>query len=312
MRREPGKEMKVIMKAVLALIGVGVLLLMCGLVYGPWLERRYADWNEGIERDDDGVRVGCREYSVGQGDTALLLIHGFGDSPALYYKMAPALAEAGFSCRVMRLPGFAEPMPTYRTTSLQQWRQTVRDELAALREAHGSVWIVGHSTGVALGVECLLADPTSADGMVMLAPLFKVSGTRSPLLSPRGWFAVGNKLFRRTALLENPFPLATHDPEVADFPYRDRFIPMNVYRDLFTLMDALEGTEAQFAAPFLMVLAANDLVIDTPAARSFYQQAASDRKELLVLERTSHVIPFDSEWSNLVDQIHVFIEGAGR
>ena len=220
--------------------------------------------------------------------------------------------EAGLTCRVMRLPGFAEPMASYRKTRLAQWKQAVRDELAALREAHETVWIVGHSTGAALGVECLLAEPDSADGIVMLAPLFKVSGTRSPLLSPRGWFTIGNKLFHDQALLENSFPLATHDPEVANFPYRDRFIPMNVYRDLFRLMDELAGREAEFAAPFLMVLAENDLVIDTPTARAFHEHAASEMKELIVLERTSHVIPFDSEWTNVVEQMTAFIAESSR
>src|SRR5262245_49179949 len=124
---------------------VPVLWIGADLVYSLLMKRRYARWEAAIERDPDGLRRGCREYTVGNGDTAILLVHGFADAPTLYQRMAPALAEQGFTCRVMRLPHFAMPMDHYRRTDAAQWQEAVRSELRELRQCHARVIIVAHS-----------------------------------------------------------------------------------------------------------------------------------------------------------------------
>ena len=134
------------------LLAAAVPVLWVGgdLVYALLMKSRYARWEAGIERDPDGVRRGCREYYVGQGDTAVLLIHGFADAPTLYQRMAPALAGEGFTCRVMRLPHFAMPMDDYRRTNAAQWREAVRSELRELRQRQARVVVVAHSLGAAV------------------------------------------------------------------------------------------------------------------------------------------------------------------
>src|SRR5262249_13628170 len=84
------------------LLAAAILVLWFGIdfAYALLMKRRYARWEAGIERDPDGVRRGCREYTVGNGDTAVLFVHGFADAPTVYQRMAPALAEKGFTCRV--------------------------------------------------------------------------------------------------------------------------------------------------------------------------------------------------------------------
>src|SRR5579871_5198861 len=89
----------------LLLVPVAIPVAWLGLdfSYSLLVQFQYARWEAGIVRDPDGVRRGCREFTVGRGDTALLLIHGFSDSPAVFRRMAPDLAARGFACRAMRL-----------------------------------------------------------------------------------------------------------------------------------------------------------------------------------------------------------------
>src|SRR5206468_12893176 len=74
------------------------------LLYSLVVGHLYRRWEAGIERDADGVRLGCREFTLGEGKDAVLLVHGFGDSPAIFRRIAPALAAKGFACHALRLP----------------------------------------------------------------------------------------------------------------------------------------------------------------------------------------------------------------
>jgi alpha-beta hydrolase superfamily lysophospholipase len=296
------------------LLGVAAILALGVLgdyAYARVVRKNWAEWEAGVGRDADGVRTGCRAYTLGEnGDPALLLIHGFGDAPTIFQHMAPALAEAGYRVRAMRLPGFAEPMRAYARTDLTKWREAVRREVAALHRAHDEVWILGHSTGATLGVRQALDDPASVQGLVLLAPLFGVSDARSPVLRPRTWFTVLNRLRLFTWIVENNFEMDLHDPGAGDYPYRDRFVPVAVYDDLYALLDEIEGTSPDLTAPLLMIVAADDQIVDAEASRAFFAGASSEPKELVERTDAGHVLPLDQGWQTMVKQIDAFVRAA--
>ena len=119
--------------------------------------------------------AGCREYTLGDGEAAVLLVHGYGDSPAAFQLMAPALAANGFTCHVLRLPQHGVPMNQYRKTSAVQWCDAVRSAITELRGRHRRVYLLAHSLGAAIAVEAVSAPSAVVDGMTLLAPLFDVS-----------------------------------------------------------------------------------------------------------------------------------------
>lgn len=294
----------IVAAAALLIVGAGILgdYGYARVVRGHW-----AAWEAGVERHPDGVRKGCRAYTVGDGDTALLLIHGFGDGPPVFGKMAPALADAGYTVRVMRLPGFAEPMSAYARTDLNQWTAVVREELAGLRRRHPRVWVMGHSTGATLGVRQALEEPDSLDGLVLLAPLFGVSDERSPVLRPRTWYTLLNELRIFTWIVENHFEMDVHDKSVIDYPYRDRFVPVTVYDDLYVLLDQVRSRGGELTGPLLMFVAAEDQIVDPGASRAFFEAAASEPKEFVERTDAGHVLPLDQGWDTMVKQADAFI-----
>ena len=164
-----------------AVVAVPVLFLLGDLFYSLTMRMGYRRWEAGIERDAE-VCSGCREFTLGEGADAVLLVHGFGDSPSVFQRLAPALADKGFTCRGLRLPAVRladGPLPHHGAAL---WRDAVRAAIAELRRRHRRVFLLAHSLGAAIAVEAV-ADPAAAvDGMVLLAPLFDVSNKRSPLL----------------------------------------------------------------------------------------------------------------------------------
>ncbi len=297
-------------------ISILVVLAACiisgDITYSVITNYRFKKWEKGIERDADGIRKGCREFSIGSGDTAVLLVHGFGDAPSIYHKFAPALSEMGFTCRAMRLPGFASPIAKYSKTSMKQWLQALEQEIQILRQTHKHVWIVAHSLGGAISIRYLLDNPQKADGLILLSPLIKVSNQRSPLLSAHAWHKIGKYSLFFTRVLENYFPVDVHEPAAKNQVLCDRFIPRVVYNEMFQLLDSIYNRARELNLPLLMVLSQDDVVVDSQDAEHFYQQISSPYKNIIFLENSGHTIPIDYEWKYVVSIVSSFIQRSSQ
>jgi carboxylesterase len=293
--------------ALLVFLGLAAVWVLGDWVYSCVVARRIKNWEASLERDDEGVERGCRDYTIGSGETAVLLIHGINDSPACYRRMAPALAEEGFTCRVMRLPGFAEPVERYAQATKEQWLAAVKGEVESLRQDYGRVAIVAHSLGGAVTIAYLLEDPAAVDAVVLLAPAVEVSDRRSPLLSARAWHEIGRRLLWFTTVTSSPFPNDCRDPAQREYPGRTPFVPTAVVDQTFALLDNNRGRAAEFNAPLLMVLAKDDQVVDWEAAERFYRKASSEEKSIRFMEKSGHVIPLDYGWEDLTAEIAEFL-----
>jgi carboxylesterase len=293
---------------VLLAVGAGLPALWSAtdLAYAILIRRSYDRWEAGTARDPDGVRRGCEGFTVGRGDTAFLVVHGLGDSPAAYRRMAGALAARGFTCEALRLPGFAMPLDDYRRTSAAQWRRALAAHLAALRATHRRVLLVGHSLGGAVVVDYLADHPEAADGAVLVAPLVDVSGAGSPLLGPETWYTLLDRLLIFTDRLGAPLPEDIAGPRAGGEAATDPFLPRAIYRQVFPLLRRNRERVRSFSTLQLMALARRDAVIDNGAAEDFYRDCAARCKRLLMLEHSGHVIPRDADWRELVDEMAIF------
>ena len=280
-------------------------------IHALYVARSASHWETEVERDPQGVLIGCEAYLIaaeGEAtqDTALLLLHGINASPRHYDKIAPELVKLGYSCRAMRLPGFAEPLETYEKTTSQSWIEAVHSELEQLREKHDRVGLVAHSLGGAVAISSLLDKPDAANFVVLLGPAIKVSDQRAPLLSTRAWHEFATHTFLFTDMLYSPFGMDVRDPEINDWPGRTPFTPIQVVEELYGLMDANKTRATEFHTPALMVLSQKDRFIDTPACQSYYQAMQSTPKSLQILKQSGHAIPVDLDWQEVVGAIDQF------
>jgi alpha-beta hydrolase superfamily lysophospholipase len=205
----------------------------------------------------------------------------------------------------MRLPFFATPFEQYRTSTAALWRQAVAEELAALRQTHSRVILVGHSLGGALALAC--AAEHDADGLVLLAPLLEVSARYSPLLTPETWCRVLNHALVFTdrvglyfmPLLRNPGALARWKTDV--------FIPRDIFSHVFDLLDGNRDCVSSIHTPVFMVVAQEDEIVDNQAAERFFETCPSAQKRLLRLAGFGHLIPRESCCSCVVDDVFEFL-----
>jgi pimeloyl-ACP methyl ester carboxylesterase len=250
-------------------------LLLCWLTANAchrlWIGMRLRRWEQTFIRDAHGLRPGVSPYTVGTGPVALLCVHGFADSPAVFRRMAQRLADTGhFTCRAMRLPGAGEPIPDAARVTLADLEASVHREVRDLQRCHAQVWVVGHSMGASLALQVALDPASHVAGVVLLTPLLRVSRRRSPVLPPSVWFRLASGTFRFSRTFEScfaPSVVAKDDP--AFIIRRDRFIPFHTYEHVFALIAALAPRAPALHVPVFAALAANDRVVDTPAAQQW-------------------------------------------
>ena len=234
---------------VAAVVAVPALVILGDLLYSLIVRAGYRRWEAGIGRDAEGVRVGCREFTLGDGEDAVLLVHGFGDSPSVFQRMAPALAKRGFTCHALRLPEHALTMARYQATSAERWCESVRSAMKELRGRHKRVYLLAHSIGAAVSVEAVAEPAAAPDGMVLLAPLFDVCNRRSPLFPARTWYRLLDGVLIFTDRIRMAFPPDLWDKSALNLMREDKFVPRVVIRELFRLVAQNGRGRRRFASP---------------------------------------------------------------
>lgn len=268
--------------------------LIANLTHRLWIELHRRRWERRVSRRPDGVAADAAAYTLGSGLDAVLLVHGFADTPAVFRSLAEGLAACGLTCRALRLPGAGEPLCAAAGRTLSEWLDAVRGEAAALRRSHGRVWLAGHSMGGTIALLAQLDDPALADGLVLLAPLFEVSPARSPLLRPRAWFRIAQALLPFSRTFESCFPVNVLTADGAAIAYqRDRFIPFSTYRALFRLTDRVRGRGAALRVPLFVTLVAGDRVVRTEAAHAWLTACNPPRLHVETLDACGHAIPLE-------------------
>jgi esterase/lipase len=298
------------LKRMLWVIGILVFVWLAGdFGYSRYVASKHADWESTIERDSNGVMEGCQAYSLGESDTAVLLVHGINDTPYTYRKLAPELAK-DFHVRVMRMPGFGEPLKVCATKTAEDWITVVESEARQLRESHSRVLVVAHSLGGAVTIQSILrAGPDQKelfDGAILLAPAIEVSNRRSPVLPTRIWHNVSAGLLF-TKMTYNPFGNDCQDAEERDSANRVQFTPRTMINETFKLIDKNRGQETNINIPILLIVSDKDQVNDHHASEQWLQNLASNRKTIYWNNRSGHALQYDLGWEDVARQIAKFI-----
>ena len=121
----------------------------------------------------DGVVIGAepRTYGAHTG-RAILLLHGYNDSPQSLDRVARVLHRNGWTVRLPLLPGHGRSLQAFDAWTAEEVLTMVRDEYAQLRATHHTVVVGGLSMGGALA--CWLAAESDAAAVILYAPMLFV------------------------------------------------------------------------------------------------------------------------------------------
>lgn len=222
-------------------------------------------------------------------DRALLLLHGFSSSPAVYRAIWPALKNYdALVCPA--LPGHAENLAAFTSVTRDEWIAAAEAACEPLIQQYKTVEIVGLSLGGLLA--CHLATQFPIQHLYLLAPALKLRfNINLAKKAARLLNACGMKHIKNHA-----GNLFTHEHE--ELAYKK--LPLRALIELFTLIEQTELKQPK--CPVDLFLGSHDDVVDSP----FVTQLFKDNNNCNThwLDHSAHAIPLDGDIETIINCIN--------
>ena len=236
----------------------------------------------------DGIIEGAGAISrPGTGPRAVLLLHGFGDTPQTLIYLAEHLHAAGFRVHAPLLAGHGRTLREFSATGATAWLEGAERAYLALRRGHASVGIVGISMGGALAT-LLAARVAPPDALVLVAPYLSMR-PRARQIAVAHWLITPIVRYlptREEASIRDPVERA-----------RNRGFGTATARllnELRTVVDRASSALRDVRVPTLMIQASEDNRIDHAAASATFEAIGAEEKRVVWLEGSGHVITVDT------------------
>lgn len=253
-------------------------------LYARAVERRV---DEASQLDATGVQAGARAIALNAGP-AVLLLHGFGDTPQSVAVLAHDLHRRGWSVRAPRLPGHGTRLNQFARARAPDWFAAASAAYTELRDTVGPVCVVGQSMGAALALR-LAADHHDVPTVVLLAPYLRL-----PFLT-----SVASHLGALVTLalpyIDTRTSLSIRDPLARAMSLGYGVTTPRLVGEL--RRTAAVGWDAAPAvkAPTLMLQSSRDPRIARPDAERIFARLGGDPKELAWFHDSGHVLAVDRE-----------------
>lgn len=135
------------------------------------VERAF-DAKFGAQRNARGVIAGAESFMLeGSTDRAIVLLHGFNDSPQTMRSPAAAMHAAGWTVYAPVLPGHGRSPRAFAASGAEEWISTARTTVHDALQRHRQVAVGGLSLGGALAAIVASEEP-AVKGAVLFAPFF--------------------------------------------------------------------------------------------------------------------------------------------
>src|SRR5215468_4454831 len=234
---------------------------------------------------------------------ACLLIHGFTGTPWDVRPLGEALSRAGIAVHAPRLPG-------HGTTPAAMLEARAPDWLLACDEALGQlpgrrVAVGGLSMGALLALVLAARHPDRVAGVAALAPAVRFRDRTLNSL---------RRLRAAIPLLELVRPWVRKDTtDLLDAQARAEAPVLSAWpsarlRDLWEMQDLAWGSARRVTCPVLVLVAAEDHVVDPSGAAALVRRlGASPSVRYVQIENSAHILPRDRNGELVAAEVTAFV-----
>ncbi|MBA3558752.1 MAG: alpha/beta fold hydrolase [Gemmatimonadaceae bacterium] len=236
------------------------------------------------------------------GGSAVLLLHGFGDTPQTLKYLADDLVLHGYSVRAPLLPGHGRTLASFAESRSEEWLESARKELAAVLKSYADVSIVGLSMGGALA-SILAAEHGEISALVLISPYLdmppavrrvarwhRALGASTVYVAGRG----GER--------------SIHDPEERARALSYRASTPRLLFELSRIADAARASLPRISAPTLLLQSREDNRISPAVAEQAFAALGSLEKQLIWLEGCGHVVTVDYGRERVFAKVREWLE----
>jgi carboxylesterase len=237
--------------------------------------------------DADGIMIGAEPYTLtGARPGAVLLLHGFNDSPQSMRSVADAFHARGWTVRVPLLPGHGRRLQDWAQARAADWEHAARAELATLQSTHADVAVGGLSMGGALAF-ILAAEQPSVRAVVTFAPYLHASMPVELLHFIAPIAALGAKY------LPGGGSRSVHDPVASAAMIAYRASTPRLVVELEKVVTLARKALPLVRQPVLVVQSREDNRIPRKSAAEAFERIGSKDKTLHWTTGNGHVVTVD-------------------
>jgi len=234
-------------------------------------------------------------FSAAGSDVGVLVLHGFTGHPGSVRPLAEALAAAGLSVELPRLPGHGTAVEDMLVTRFADWSAAAEAAYEALAARSRQVVVAGLSMGGTLACWLTARHPEVA-GLVAVNALVQ-SPEAEVVDMARQMLAAGEQVAPGIG------------SDIADPDAHETAYAGSPLAPLLSLVDAVEELQQQLpriACPVLVLTSAEDHVV-APANSDHLAAMVSGPVERVPLERSYHVATLDYDRDLIAERTIDFV-----
>jgi carboxylesterase len=238
----------------------------------------------------DGIVVGAAPETLLASRThAVLVVHGFGDTPQSVRALGYHLHAAGYTVELPLLPGHGRTLAEFGLARAHDWIGYVRDQVARLRRQYPHVSLVGLSMGAALCV-IAAAERADLDALVLLSPYLSMPDRirrLAPLLRMSGPLSPFRRSTVRLPSILDPVARA------AGLGYG--VVSGRLLAELHAVTEVAEEALPALCLPTRVLAARHDNRVPVAAAVRHWRQLGAPIRDFQWMERSGHIMTVDYE-----------------
>jgi carboxylesterase len=241
------------------------------------------------------MHADAEPFAADGAPVGVVVCHGFTGMPGSMRPWAEALAAAGLTVRLPRLPGHGTHWKDANKVSWQDWYDELERSFDDVRSRCEQTFLVGLSMGGTLSLR--LAEQRGSDvaGVAVVNPALFTTRKDAKLLPVLRWVLPS-------------FPPIGNDikkPGVVE-PAYDR-LPVKAAYQLSQLWRVTNADLAKLTQPLLVFTSRDDHVVEPANSERLMAEAPSSDKRQVWLEDSYHVATMDNDFPIIVEESLSFI-----
>lgn len=238
---------------------------------------------------------GAEPFARDGGPVGGLVLHGFTGSPRSVRPWAEALADAGLTVQLPRLPGHGSRWQDMALTRWDDWLAEAERAYAELHEVCAQVFLFGLSMGGTLALRLAELHGDGVAGMVLVNP--SVHTDNKALVA----LPLAKHLVASVPGIGNDIAKPGQDEGCY------QRVPLKALHSLTQGWAQVRADIAKVGQPLLLMHSATDHVVEPSNARWILAHVASADLEERVLEQSYHVATLDHDAPLIVDESLAFV-----
>jgi carboxylesterase len=241
------------------------------------------------------MRADAEPFAADGAPVGVVVCHGFTGMPGSMRPWAEALAAAGLTVRLPRLPGHGTRWQDANRVSWQDWYDELERAFDDVRSRCQQTFVVGLSMGGTLSLRLAEQRGDDVAGVIVVNPALFTTRKDAKLLP----------LLRFVLRSFPPIGNDINKPGVTE-PAYDR-LPVKAAYQLSLLWKATNAGLDRLTQPLLVFTSRDDHVVETANSERLMTEAPSTDKRQVWLEDSYHVATMDNDFPLIVEESLKFI-----